>query len=126
MANQCAKTDLAGGKTAWIFWGLPAGVLILGACVGRTWRTALWTPAFLVMGAACVYNAAHCGRVHCYITGPLFLVAALATLLTGAGVALLGWGWIGFGVVIRTALAYVPERTRGKYVATAPAGSAAP
>src|SRR5207247_6076405 len=34
-------------------------------------------------GVACVVNAAHCGRVHCYVTGPLYLLAAIATLLAG-------------------------------------------
>ena len=54
------------------------------------WRTAIWTAALTVMGGACLANASRCGRIHCYVTGPFFLLAALATLLYGAGVIPLG------------------------------------
>ncbi len=76
----------------------------------------LWTPAFIVAGAACVVNAAQCGRVHCYITGPLYLLAAVATLLAGMGFVPLRSSWIGGVVLGGTILAYVPEWVRGKYV----------
>lgn len=38
-------------------------------------------------------------RVRCYITGPLFLAAALASGLGGVGVISIGWTWIGIGAV---------------------------
>ena len=38
-------------------------------------------------------------RVRCYITGELFLAAALASGLGGVGVISIGWTWIGIGVV---------------------------
>jgi hypothetical protein len=41
----------------------------------------VWIPAFLVMGIGCLANAAGCGRVHCYFTGPLFLLAAVYVVL---------------------------------------------
>ena len=70
-------------------------------------------------GVACVVNAARCGRVHCYITGPLYLLAAVATLLAGMGFVPLRSSWIGGAVVGGTILAYVPEWVRGKYLARA-------
>ena len=116
MSQSCAQKDLASRNVRWLVWGVPIVVIILGAFVGPILRTALWTPAFLVMGGACVYNAAHCGRLHCYITGPLFLIAAAATLLSGLGVVALDWRWIGRGAGLGTVLAYGTEWIRGKYV----------
>ncbi len=63
---------------------------------------------------ACVVNAAHCGRVHCYVTGPLYLLAAIATLLAGMEFVPLRSSWIGGAVVGGTILAYVPEWVRGE------------
>lgn len=74
---------------------------------------------------ACVVNAAHCGRVHCYITGPLYLLAAVATLLAGTDLVPLHWSLIGGAVLGGTILAYVPEWIRGKYVVPAVAQSRA-
>ena len=34
--------------------------------------------ACVVMGLACLVNAARCHRLHCYITGPYFLLLAVA------------------------------------------------
>lgn len=65
-------------------------------------RTAAWTFGFAVMGAACLANARGCGRRHCFYTGPLFLLAALASLLYGLSILPLGrngWNWV-VGVVV--------------------------
>ena len=42
------------------------------------------------MGAACLHNARGCGRLHCYLTWPYFLLLALISLLYGVGVVPLG------------------------------------
>lgn len=77
--ESCQSRDLACGRSAVLFWGLPTVALIVGA----SWRHGLllWIPAFLVMGAACLANAARCGRVHCYITGPVCMLAAVYAAL---------------------------------------------
>src|SRR5579875_4043326 len=75
-------TDLTCGRSAVLLWWPPLGALIIGANWPR-FQLLLWLPAFLVMGAACLVNAARCGRVHCYVTGPLFLVAAIYVALWG-------------------------------------------
>jgi len=87
--------------------------------VGGGWRTAVWTAALSIMGAACLANAVRCGRVHCYITGPFFLVMAVVTLLYGLGVLPLGgnaWNAIGLTVLIGAiAFCCVAEMLFGKY-----------
>ena len=72
-----------------------------------------------VMGAGCVVNALRCGRVHCYVTGPFFLLMALLSLLYGFGLLPLGrngWNLIGLVVLIGAiALSCLPEMLLGKY-----------
>ncbi len=69
-----------------LVWRAPLLLLVIGAFTGSAARTALWTTALTVMGCACVVNAARCGRRHCYFTGPVFLLGALASLTYGVGV----------------------------------------
>jgi len=87
--------------------------------LSRGWRTGIWTAALTVMGAACIANATRCGRIHCYVTGPFFLLAALGTLLYGLGVIPLGangWNVIGLTILIGTiVLCCLPELLFGKY-----------
>jgi len=79
----------------------------------------VWPVAFLVMGLACVANARSCGRVHCFFTGPLFLLAALLSALHGWRVIDLGpraWELIGYGTfALAFVLYFVPEAIWGKY-----------
>jgi hypothetical protein len=98
-----------------LLWGLPAAALLVGALLDGSTRTVVWTSAFLVAGFSCVANASRCGRLHCYLTGPLYLLGAVATLLVGFGVVSLGWGWIPGVAISGTVLAFVPEWVRGKY-----------
>src|SRR5205823_6488847 len=108
MPQGCTEKDFTESNVAWLLWGVPAAVLILGSLVSPLPRMLLWTPAFAVAGVACVVNGAHCGRVHCYVTGPLYLLAAIATLLDGMEFVPLRSSWIGGAVVGGTILAYVP------------------
>lgn len=75
----------------------------------------MWTPALLVAGVGCVANAARCGRLHCYFTGPLFLLAAAAALLRGVEIVSIPWSWIGWSLIAGTLLAFIPEWVVGKY-----------
>ncbi len=71
------------------------------------------------MGMAYIVNARHCGRVHCYLTGPFFLLIALAALSYGLGTLHLGgngWTLLGLITVIGPiALWYLPEMFLGRY-----------
>jgi hypothetical protein len=79
-----ATKDLVRSRAAWLLWLAPAALVLVGV-LSPSHRAALWVPAFGVMGAACLYNARRCGRLHCHITGPLFLGGAIATALDASG-----------------------------------------
>ena len=115
MTELCPQNDFVNQRIAWVLWGIPIGLFVVGAFLGPLARTLFWTPALLVAGTACVVNARHCHRLHCYFTGPLFLVAAVVTLLRGLEVVALPWVWIGAAIVGGAALAHVPEWINGKY-----------
>ena len=106
--------------TGAVFW-LPALVLVASGflTIGQGWRSAVWAAALGTMGVACVANAIRCHRVHCYVTGPFFLVMALVALLYGLGVVPLGpdaWNIIGAVALVGAAvLWWLPEVFFGKY-----------
>jgi hypothetical protein len=72
-----------------------------------------------VMGGASIVNATLCARIHCSITGPFFLLAALGTLLYGVGVippGANGWNLIAMATLIGAiVLSCLPELLFGKY-----------
>jgi hypothetical protein len=81
----CGANDLVGQKTGILLLCLPVVALV----VGLNWtklRPWLWIPALLVMGIGCLVNASRCGRLHCYITGPVFVLAAIYVALSTASV----------------------------------------
>lgn len=94
-----------GIAAAAFFWAdrLPT-LLLLGAA------------ACTVMGLACLVNAARCHRLHCYLTGPYFLLLAL-----GAGVAFGFYRgnahhareWLLLAMAIAPLLIWLPERLTG-------------
>ncbi|MCC6496069.1 MAG: hypothetical protein IT193_07395 [Propionibacteriaceae bacterium] len=78
------------------------------------------------MGVACIANASGCGRLHCYFTGPWYLLAAVASYLRGTGRLSIPWpaiaGLTGIGVC---ALWWGPERLWGKYAGRSSLATAA-
>lgn len=103
-----------------VFW-LPAiAIVVTGSSYSSAVvRMIIWPVALITMGAACAVNAARCGRLHCYFTGPFFFLMATFTLLYGFGVLALGrdgWSLIGLTLLAGTvALCCVPELLYGKY-----------
>jgi hypothetical protein len=71
------------------------------------------------MGTACIINSVRCGRLHCYLTGPFFLVMSIVTLLYDLGVVPLGgngWNLIGLATLTgAVVLCCLPELFFGKY-----------
>jgi hypothetical protein len=112
---------LSDRRVAGLVYGLPAAAIIVSGALPLTdgWRAAVWTISCAVMGAACLVNAAHCGRIHCFFTGPFFLAVATAATLYGAGVFPLGprgWNLLGLTLFAGTfMLMVVPELVFGKY-----------
>jgi len=113
----CSRRDLLGGWWAFALWCLPTAAIVAGVFLPGP-RAALWIPSFAVMGVACLVNARACGRRHCRITGPLFLLAALASALDAFAIVSIGWEAIFAVVGIGTVGAYGLEWLRGKYVET--------
>ena len=113
IAFSHANDLICSGKALFI-WYLPIAALIVGASwtSGRPW---LWIPAFLVMGVACLANAARCGRVHCYFTGPLYLLSAIYVVLAEVHLVPMNPNTFLGAVLLLTLLAYLAEFPLGKY-----------
>ena len=115
MSEQSRKvTDLTCGGSAVLLWWFPVAALIAGAN-WPNFRLLLWIPALLVMGAACSVNATRCGRLHCYVTGSLFLFAAVYLLLWGCHVVPSPFGILSYCFVGTVLLARLAEIPLGKY-----------
>jgi hypothetical protein len=78
-----------------------------------------WTLSLVVMGGACLINARGCGRMHCYFTGPFFLLLAVASLSYGLRLLPLGpHGWEYLGGILLVGgglLSFMPEWLWGRY-----------
>jgi hypothetical protein len=107
LARSCCTTP-----AAMFFW---AAIFVLIYTAGLAIRS-LWPPiepfgdtAILVaLGAACVINFGRNRTLHCGITGPLFVVGAIAAASIEAGVWQLDmsivWGAVLLGVAIGFAM----------------------
>lgn len=115
--NASSDRDLVCGWWAFALWCVPTLLIVIGAFLPNV-RGLLWIPSFSVMGVACIVNARGCGRLHCYVTGPVFLVGALASALDAFGMAAVAWWLVLVAVAIGTLLGYSLEWIRGKYIET--------
>jgi hypothetical protein len=120
-ATNRSRDILASPLLAIAFFWLPA--IAIGVAgnhfVSSGWRTAIWTTALVIMGAACLANSRRCGRTHCFITGPFFLVMAVVTALYGLNILPLGkngWNFIGLTILVGAIVfCCLPEMLWGKY-----------
>ena len=120
--KTCKSRDILSSRwrVFFLYW-LPAiAIFVTGPlAISSGWRTAVWTVALATMGVACIMNALRCGRVHCYLTGPFFLLMALVALSYGLGILRLGkngWNLLGLITLIGAiALWCLPEMFLGKY-----------
>lgn len=113
--QHCQSKDLTCGARALLLWCVPIVALILGSAwpEARPW---LWMPALLVMGIACLVNAARCGRLHCYLTGPIFLIAAGYVVLAEFEVVPLPSGMFLDALLVAVAIPCLLEIPFGKYI----------
>ena len=119
--TTCEVHDILSSRwRVFILYWLPAIAIVVARvpAISSGWRTVVWTVALATMGVACIVNAVRCGRVHCYLTGPFFLLMALAALSYGLGILhLAGNGW-NLGLMTLTgaiALWFLPEMFLGRY-----------
>jgi len=68
-----------------------------------------------VMGLGCLVNAARCGRLNCYVTGPLYLVAALCLALSVFGLVVVHPDLFLIVVLVVSCLAQCAEIPLGKH-----------
>jgi hypothetical protein len=106
--------------SALVWWGLPIAIGVSAGFLGLSLRAdaALWVGLFVWMATGCLLNAWRCHRVHCYISGPVFLLGALFAALLAAG--LLDVGPRGFNnmigaVLVLALLSFVPEMVWKRY-----------
>ena len=120
--TSCKSHDILSSRwRVFILYWLPAIAIVAAGApvISSGWRTVAWTVALATMGVACIVNALRCGRVHCYLTGPFFLLMALIALSYGLGILHLGgngWNLLGLMTLIGAiALWCLPEMFLGKY-----------
>ena len=112
--GACAANNLVSTPWSCAIWCACGAAFGAGFSVAR-WRPALWIAGLGVAGVLCVANAVRCRRLHCYITGPVFLAGALLSALNAAGVTHIPWMKLGWGVVIGAAVGMIIEALAGKY-----------
>ena len=112
--GSCGARDLVCTGWSCAVWCICGAAFVAGFSTER-WRPVLWIASLGVAGALCLVNAARCRRLHCYITGPVFLLGALLTALNAAGVTHIPWLYIGWGVIIGVGVGFVVEMLGGKY-----------
>ncbi|HXH25488.1 MAG TPA: hypothetical protein VNI78_09585 [Vicinamibacterales bacterium] len=113
-ARSCCTTP-----SAMCFWAV-AFAMVYGAGL---LVASMWPPIqaygdtllLLALGAACFVNFGRNRTLHCGITGPLFLMGALAAALIEAGIWTLDLAVVWGTVLVGIALAFLIEwRTVGK------------
>jgi hypothetical protein len=121
-ATTCKSRDILSSRLrVFLLYWLPAIAIVVAGvpAISSGWRTVVWTIALGTMGVACIVNALRCGRVHCYLTGPFFLLMALIALSYGLGMLHLGgngWNLLGLMTLIGAiALWCLPEMLLGRY-----------
>lgn len=103
----------AGTVLAWV---LPTATAMAISMARLPLRVAAfaWTGAFVWMGSACLFNALRCGRLHCYIAGPVLLAGAAACALAGVGV-LGSLGTVIWATAALVLLSFLSEYLWGTY-----------
>jgi hypothetical protein len=114
MEPDCASRDLVRRKLfAWMWVGTVALIVFQ-----ELWPPSQPWPLVAVLaawGGFCSTNALRCGRLHCYITGPIFLFAGTWLALAGLGLIGVANHWFNgliFGALL---LGVIAELSIGKY-----------
>lgn len=113
--------DLASSiKGFLVAWGVP--ILLFGVTANASdellvpWISGiLFSVAMTWGGISCLVNAKRCGRVHCTVTGPVFLVLAVVSWATVAGVSHIRYSTLGNMALLVLGASLVPELFGKRY-----------
>ncbi len=120
--SKSCGSDLAGSRWSCVIWGVPISLLCASAWGGGLFQAVAWPLSFALMGGACLVNARKCGRTHCHVTAPLYLIAALLSVGAGLEWEFVSYRTIAVAAAIGTAGAHAWEWGRGKYLREVSAG----
>ena len=96
--SESGRHDWAGNWRSFaMLWAIPTGAMLIASFLEPRARAVIWTAMLLWMGGACLANARRCGRTHCRVTGPFFLMMAAAVVAFATG--LLGLGRNGWSIL---------------------------
>lgn len=113
------NADSTRGIRGCLTFGVPIAILLISSDIGTRYLVVVWPSLLTFLGVACLLNARRCGRTHCYVTGPFFLLLAGIALLYGIGVLPLGargWSTLSLALVVGSVvLCCVPEWIFGRY-----------
>jgi len=117
--RRAGGADWASGVRGCLTFGIPAAILLISPTIGTRYLVIVWPVLLTFMGVACLLNARRCGRTHCYVTGPFFLILAGIALLYGIRILPLGtMGWSTLSAAFAIGgivLCCVPEVLLGRY-----------
>ena len=118
-ATTCESRDILSSRwRVFLLYWLPAiAIVAVGPlAISSRWRSVVWTVALATMGMACIVNALRCGRVHCYLTGPFFLLCAVYLTSVQLGlVPFVGNAWFAAAVIGVIALSFLAGLIIGTY-----------
>lgn len=103
---------------SYLIWHIPLAIIFIG--IISLWINPVlvgwfWGIALLWGGAACITNAIHCKRKHCFFTGPLYLTLGIAALIKALNLISYNWIWLWAIFFVGTALAFLTEHNSEKY-----------
>ena len=90
MSTEQANRDIANKPMPFlVVWGLPIIAItatnFLSGTVSLAAITVIISGSLAWMGIGCLINAARCGRLHCKVSGPIFLVGSIGILIDSFG-----------------------------------------
>lgn len=123
MTDQQSKDQAARPLPFFLSWGLPILILIATNFLTGFFPieviVGLISGMFLWMGLACLLNAKRCRRRHCFYSGPIFILGAVAVLVAGFEIVSLGPDgliMIVYGTLTLALMTYLTEPLCGKYI----------
>jgi hypothetical protein len=90
MSEKCTSNSndwVANKRQFLIVWGLPTALMFAVWLISLPLMVIgiIWMGSLIWMGISCLRNARSCGRMHCFYSGPYFLICGAVALAIGMG-----------------------------------------